>query len=101
MNKVIITGKIKRITILDKVIYATVTTYKKGEYEYIPVTIFSVEFFKKHFYEGKWVSIEGHIHVNKQNEKYITEIIADDILYCGEKTETDDLIQQVNALNTQ
>lgn len=100
MNNVTIVGKIKRMTLFDKVVYITVCASRRGEYEYIPVTVFQVDFFKRNFYEGKWIAIEGHVHINQQNGKYITEIIADNISFCGELTETDEYIKQLNALTT-
>lgn len=101
MNNVTIVGKIQRMTLLEKVVYITVCSCRRGEYEYIPVTVFQVDFFKRNFYEGKWIAIEGHLHINKQNEKYITEVIADNISFCGTLTETDEYIKQVQSLTTQ
>lgn len=95
MNKVVLVGKISNINHLDKVSYITVCTYHNGTYQYIPVTVFKSEFFKKYFYEQKWCTIEGHINVNKYKDQYKTEIIADHINFTGEATEIDKTIQEV------
>lgn len=102
MNKVIITGKIIRIKTFEKVIYATICTRTNGEYEFIPVTIFNTDFFKKYFYEKKWITVEGHIHINQHENNYITEIIADELHFTGDSNEVDkalvDLINQAKGI---
>lgn len=94
MNKIILSGKITNTNVLDKVVYCTVCTRTRDNYEYIPVTIFQTEYFKNNFYEGKWITIEGHIHINKHDNKYVNEIIVDNMEFCGAKTQTDKDIEQ-------
>lgn len=89
MNKVILAGKIIRETRNDKVTYATIMCRSRKEYEYISVTIFNTDFYNKYFRKDKWILIEGHIHINKHNETYTTEIIVDDISFIGDATEID------------
>lgn len=95
MNKVILVGRIERITKLDKITLATICTHEHGKYEYIPVKIFNKEFFDRYFYPQKWCTIEGHITVNEYNGKYTTEIIADNIQFTGNATAEDKEIQNI------
>lgn len=94
MNKVIITGKIIRDVRKDNVTFVTIMVRSRKEYEYISVIIFNNEFYNKYFWENKWISIEGHIHINQHNDTYTTEIIADDIFFVGEPTEMDTVISE-------
>ena len=89
MNKVIISGKITDVKAFDKVIYVKICTRTGKEFEFIPATIFNTEFFKRYFYIGKWISIEGHVHVNKHNDEYSTEIIVDEMHFAGDANELD------------
>lgn len=89
MNKVIITGKIIREQRNDNVTFITIMTRSRKEYEYIPVIIFNNEFYNKYFRKEKWISVEGHIHINLHSQTYTTEIIADHIFFVGDATETD------------
>ncbi len=89
MNKVIITGKIIRETRTDNVTYTTIMCRSRKAYEYITVTIFNNEFYNKYFRKDKWISIEGHIHINQYEKAYNTEIVADNIFFVGDATETD------------
>lgn len=95
MNKILINGKITRVKPFEKVIYATICTRTGNEYEFIPVTIFNTEFFKRYFYVGKWIAIEGHIHVNQHNDNYTTEIIVDEMNFSGDANEIDSKIAKV------
>ena len=95
MNKVIINGKITNVKPFDKVIYATICSRTGKDYEFIPVTIFNIEFFKRYFYVGKWISLEGHIHVNKHNDEYNTEIIVDEMHFVGDANELDSKIAEI------
>lgn len=92
MNKVIITGKIVRDVRKDNVTFTTIMVRTRKEYEYISVIIFNNEFYNKYFWKDKWISIEGHIHINEHSGTYSTEIIADDIFFVGEPTEIDSAI---------
>lgn len=102
MNKVIITGKIVRdYRESEKVIYATICTWSGKSYEFIPVTIFQVDYYKRYFYKEKWITIEGYIHVNKRGEEYETEIIASNLYFAGEMSDTDKLVNEYyNEKNT-
>ena len=95
MNKILINGKITRVKPFEKVIYATICTRTGNDYEFIPVTIFNTEFFKRYFYVGKWIAIEGHIHVNQHNDNYTTEIIVDEMNFSGDANEIDANIARV------
>lgn len=95
MNKVVIVGRIERITKLDKVTLATISAHSHGHYEYIPVKIFNKEFFDRYFFPQKWCTIEGHIKVNKYEDKYTTEIIADNIQFTGDANDADREIQRI------
>lgn len=95
MNKAIITGKITNVKVLDKVIYATICARTEKEYEFIPVTIFNIDFFKRYFHIGKWISIVGHVHTNKHNNEYKTEIIVDEMHFVGDASELDAKIAEV------
>lgn len=99
MNKVIINGKITQVRTLDKVIYINVLVHNKSGGEFIPVTIFDTAFFNKYFYKGKWISIEGHIHMNehKKDEYAKIEIIADEIHFTGNLTEFDQFVNEQYA----
>lgn len=92
MNKVIITGKIIRETRKDNVTFITIMARSRKEYEYISVIIFNNEFYNKYFRKDKWITIEGHIHINEHNNTYSTEIVADDIFFVGDPTEMDTTI---------
>lgn len=94
MNKVILTGKIIRETRKDNVTFITIMTRSRKEYEYISVIIFNKEFYNKYFHKDKWISIEGHIHINEHNNTYSTEIIADNISFVGDATEMDTAISE-------
>lgn len=89
MNKVIITGKIIRETRKEKVTYATIMCRSRKAYEYIPVTIFNHGFYNKYFRRDKWITIEGHIHINQHENTYNTEIVADNMFLVGDATEAD------------
>lgn len=94
MNKVIITGKIIRENRQDKVTYTTIMVRSRKEYEYIPVVVFNTDFYNKYFRKDKWISIEGHIHINEHNGIYTTEIVADEIYFIGDPTEIDNTISE-------
>lgn len=86
MQTVILVGKIIRKRDFDKVTYITIACKEgKAETEFIPVTVFQTDFLNKFFHEGKWIGIRGHIHINKHNNEYVTEIIADDLFFIGDK----------------
>lgn len=89
MNKVILNGKITQIKEFDKVTYFTVCVRHNKEYEFIPVTTFDTIFFKRYFEVGKWICIEGYMHINKHNEKYSTEIITENINFSGDASDID------------
>lgn len=88
MNKVTIVGKIIRKKETGKVTYLTIACRNSKETEFIPVTAFQTNFIQKHFPENKWIGIEGRIHINKIEDRYVTEIIASDLFFVGDKQET-------------
>lgn len=87
MNTVSIVGKLIRKQETGKVTYLTIASRTSRETEFISVTSFQTDFISKYFPEGKWIGIRGHIHINKVNDQYITEIISDDLFFIGDKTE--------------
>jgi single-stranded DNA-binding protein len=97
MNSVILNGKIIDITTLEKVVYITILCNNgKSEGEFIPVTIFNTEFFNKYFYKGKWISILGHIHMNRHDKSTHkkAEVIADQIYFSGDAQEIDHFVNE-------
>lgn len=97
MNEVIIAGKIIREKRLDKVTYCTICVRTGKEYEYITVVVFNTQFYNKYFYTGKWILIRGHLHINQKENTYETEIIADDLNFIGEPSETDVYVNEFYA----
>ncbi len=95
MNTVIINGKITDVKPLEKVIYAKICARTGKDYEFIPVTIFNTEFFKRYFHVGKWIALEGHIHTDKHNGEYKTEIIVDEMHFSGDANEIDAKIAEI------
>lgn len=89
MNIVTITGKIIRKQETGKVTYLTIACRTSRETEFISITSFQTDFISKYFPVGKWIGVRGHIHINKVNDQYITEIISDDLFFIGDKPETD------------
>ena len=89
MNTVNLVGKIIRKQETGKVTYITIACRASKETEFISITSFQTDFILKYFPVGKWIGIRGHIHINKVNEQYITEIISDDLFFIGDKTETE------------
>lgn len=87
MNKVTLVGKIIRKKETGKVTYLTLACRNSKETEFIPVTAFQTDFIQKHFPENKWIGIEGRIHINKIEDRYVTEIIASDLFFVGDKSE--------------
>lgn len=96
MNKVLLNGKITSIRTLDKVIYVNILCHGQAGPEFIPVTIFNTKFFNRYFYKGKWISIEGHIHINahKIGEYGKPEIIADQINFSGDAAAVDKFVEE-------
>lgn len=95
MNNVSLVGKIIRKNEMSNVTYLTIAVKTaKKDTEYISVTVFQTDFVKQYFPENKWIGILGHIHINKHNDKYSTEIIADDLYFVGDKTQVsaDDIL---------
>jgi single-stranded DNA-binding protein len=95
MNKVILNGKITRINECEKVIYFTICVRSGNEYEYIPITTFNTIFFKRYFEQGKWICVEGHLHTNKHNGTYTTEIIADSLNFSGDANDLDKEVAEI------
>lgn len=89
MNIVNLVGKIIRKQETGKVTYITIACRASKETEFISITSFQTDFISKYFPVGKWIGVRGHIHINKKDKKYITEIISDDIFFVGDKTETE------------
>lgn len=88
MNTVNLVGKIIRKQETGKVTYITISCRASRETEFISITSFQTDFISKYFPIGKWIGVRGHIHINKVNNEYITEIISDDLYFVGDKTET-------------
>jgi len=102
MNKVLLNGKITNVTTLEKVVYATILVHTKTGGEFIQVTIFNTDFFNKYFYKGKWISVEGHLHMNdksKNSEYAKMEIIADEIHFSGNLSDFDKFVNEQYAQN--
>jgi len=89
MNEVILAGKIIREKRLDKVTYCTICVRTGKEYEYITVVIFNNQFYNKYWYNGKWIMVRGHIHINQKDNVYETEIVADELSFIGDPSEAD------------
>lgn len=86
MNQVNLCGKIIRIHEKGKVTFVKLAIRSgRSDTEFIPVTVFQTEFFKKYFHPGKWLGVRGHIHVTGEEHGYTTEIIADDLYFIGDK----------------
>lgn len=89
MNTVNLVGKIIRKQETGKVTYITIACRASKETEFISITSFQTDFISKYFPVGKWIGVRGHIHINKVNDQYITEIISDDLFFIGDKTESE------------
>lgn len=89
MNTVNLVGKIIRKKETGKVTYIIIACRASKETEFISITSFQTDFISKYFPVGKWIGVRGHIHINKVNDQYITEIISDDLFFIGDKTESD------------
>ena len=89
MNTVNLVGKIIRKQETGKVTYITIACRASKETEFISITSFQTDFISKYFPVGKWIGIRGHIHINKVNDQYTTEIISDDLFFIGDKPESE------------
>lgn len=89
MNTVNLVGKIIRKQETGKVTYITIACRASKETEFISITSFQTDFISKYFPVGKWIGVRGHIHINKVNDQYITEIISDDLFFIGDKPESE------------
>lgn len=78
MNKVILTGKVVRVSSREKVAYLTLSVRTNKTYEYIDVTTFSVEFVKKYIAPEDYITVCGYIHVNGKEHGYKVDIIGED-----------------------
>ena len=87
MNTVNLAGKIIRKQETGKVTYITIACRASKETEFISITSFQTDFISKYFPVGKWIGVRGHIHINKVNDQYTTEIISDDLFFIGDKPE--------------
>lgn len=87
MNKVLLTGKIRKIyKPADNVIFVTVHCKDSRNSEFLDVTVFQTTFFERYFCEGMWISITGRMHKNAKNG-YKQEIIAEQINFAGDAKE--------------
>lgn len=89
MNKTIICGRIHEIRKREKCTYITIMAYTQNRNEFIDVTLFNrqSEFFNKYFQTGQWISIDGHLHNNTYNGITQLTVIADNINFCGDKSQ--------------
>lgn len=84
MNKVVLTGKIKRIFKgKSGTIFITIHCRDGKNSEFLDVVVFQTTFFERYFCEGMWISITGRLHKNSKNN-YKQEIIAEEITFCGD-----------------
>lgn len=87
MNKVLLTGKIKRIHETNSGTLFVTVHCKDGKHsEFIDVVIFETTFFKRYFTEGGWISIVGRLHKSEKNN-YKQEIIAENLYFAGDAPE--------------
>lgn len=87
MNKVLLTGKIRKIyKPAHNVIFVTVHCKDSRNSEFLDVTVFQTKFFERYFCEGMWISITGRMHKNAKNG-YKQEIIAETIDFAGDAKE--------------
>ena len=92
MNNLTIVGKIQRVNHAEsgKMCFVTIREKRtQDEINYIDCVCFSPEFIKKHFEEGKWIGIQGHLHTSKYNDTYKTDVIIDTINFIGDKNTND------------
>jgi aspartyl/asparaginyl-tRNA synthetase len=85
MNTVILNGKIAQVRKYPKVTYITIHC-RDGKYsEYLDVTLFAsqAEFFDRYFLAGNWITIQGRIHKNKEQD-YKQEIICQSIHFSSD-----------------
>lgn len=85
MNTVILNGKIAQIRKYPKVTYITIHC-RDGKYsEYLDVTLFAsqAEFFDRYFLAGNWITIQGRLHKNKEQD-YKQEIICQSIHFSSD-----------------
>ena len=88
MNNVTIVGKIQRINYAEsgKMCFITIREKRNAEEtNFLDVVCFSPDFIKRNFKDNSWIGINGHLHSNKHNEEYKTDVIADSIYFVGEK----------------
>ena len=89
MNLFEIVGTIQRVNIQEKNAFITILA-KDGpnDAEFISVTSFQPDFCRKYLDEkNKPIAVRGHIHINKHNEEYTTELIADKFYFIGAKNQ--------------
>lgn len=84
MNKVALTGKIKRIYKGQSgTIFVTIHCRDGRNSEFLDVVVFQTKFFERYFCEGMWISITGRLHKNSKNN-YKQEVIAEEINFAGD-----------------
>ena len=83
MNSVHLCGKIHAIKDFGNVLYITVHCKDSRNNEFLDVTVFDKKFFDRHFCQGMWIGIHGHIHKNKF-KNFKQEIIADNFYFVGD-----------------
>lgn len=102
MNIVNLVGRIQEIYIKNKVCYIKIGVRQSRDIiEWISVTSFSTDFIQRNFCKGKWIGITGHIHINLHNGNYETEIIADNIYFVGNRTDTENQSNNLTTNNAQ
>ena len=100
MNNFNILGKIQRVNIAQSQKNAFVTILVKPNRdtaEFITVTSFNPMFVAKYLRPEKWIACSGHIHINRHNETYSTELIADNFYFVGVPDDFDKELNEIYA----
>lgn len=99
MNNFNIVGKIQKCFMpSQEVAFITILVKRdKDNAEFIEVTTFNTMFAAKYLRPGKWIACTGHIHINKHNKEYKTELIADQFFFVGDLTDDDRAFNEIYA----
>lgn len=98
MNNFNILGKIQRVNISKTQKNAFVTILvkpNKDTAEFITVTSFNPLFVAKYLRKDKWIACTGHIHINKFDDKYTTELIVDNFYFVGTPSDFDRELNEI------
>ena len=98
MNKVILSGRVVRISSREKVAYLTLSVRTNRAYEYIDITTFSVEFVKKHITPEDYISVCGYIHINGKEHGYKVDIIGEDFTLLSSNHSAESFTQLSNEV---